>query len=69
MRNNTAHESDADPMYPMPLNIRFSPNKNVRYSSRFRFICAFGNTFDILLEGEGTFEEHLHHPIYPMPGV
>jgi hypothetical protein len=68
-RNATAHQSDADPLYPMPVGIKFSPRKNVRYSSRFRFICEYGNTFDVLLEGEGTYEEHLHQPIFPMPRI
>lgn len=68
-RNLTAHRTDADPLYPMPVSVKFSPKKNVRYSSRFRFFCEYGNYFDVILEGEGTYEEHLHQPIYPMPRV
>lgn len=68
-RNVQAHQSDADPLYPMPVGIKFSPKKNARYSSRYRFICEYGNNFDVILEGEGTFEEHLHQPIYPLPRI
>ena len=68
-RHVNAHQTEADPLYPMPLNILFAPKKNCRYSSRYRFVCEFGNTFDVVLEGEGTYEEHMHRPINPMPKV
>lgn len=57
----------ADANYPMPLTVRFTPKKNAKYSSRFRFTCEFANTFDLVLQGEGTYEEHLHKPLRPMP--
>ena len=64
-QNSTSAESDAK--FPMPLRIKFMPKKNVRYSSRFRFVCEFGNTFDVILQGEGTYEEHEHKPLTPFP--
>ena len=59
--------SAGDPIYPITLAVRFTPTKNIYYSSRFRFSCEYGNTFDLVLEGEGTFEEHMHKPIPPVP--
>lgn len=61
------HQSEADACFPMPLNILFKPKKNVRYTSRFRFSCEFANTFDLVLQGEGTFEENEHRPLNPVP--
>ena len=66
-RHENQHESEADACYPMPLSIRFKPSKNQHYSSRFRFSCEYANTFDLVLQGEGTYEEHLHKPINPTP--
>ena len=57
----------ADAIFPIPINVRFKPKKNQRYSSRFRFSCEYGNTFDIILEGSGTYEEHEHAPLNPIP--
>ena len=53
--------------YPMPITVKFVPKKNVKYTSRFRFICEYGNSFDLVLQGEGTYEEHEHHPLTPVP--
>ncbi len=68
-RHETAHQSEADPLYPMPLSVKFCPSKNTRYSSRFRFVCEYGNTFDVIFEAEGTYEEHMHKPLYPAPRI
>lgn len=57
----------ADPVFPMPISIKFKPKKNVSYSSRFSLVCQYGNTFDVILEGSGTYEEHLHKPLNPVP--
>ncbi len=59
--------SEADARYPMPVTIQFRPSKNVHYCSRFRFTCEFGNSFELVLQGEGTYEEHEHKPINPIP--
>lgn len=67
LRHHDQNESEADACFPMPINVRFSPEKNVHYSSRFRFSCEFANSFDLVLQGEGTYEEHLHQPINPIP--
>jgi hypothetical protein len=64
--NDSATTADAN--YPAPLIIRFTPKKNVIYTSRFRFTTEYGNTFDILLEANGTYEEHEHKPHNPLPG-
>lgn len=60
-------ENTAGACYPMPITILFTPKKNVRYCSRFRFTCEFANSFDLVLQGEGTFEEHEHRPLNPVP--
>ena len=66
-KNGSEHNFEADAKYPLPLIVTFSPARSVRYSSRFRFTCEYGNNFDILLEGDGTYEEHEHKPISPIP--
>lgn len=66
-KHRAPHQNPADACFPMPLNILFTPNRNVRYCSRFRFTCEFANSFDIVLQGEGTYEEHEHKPLNPIP--
>lgn len=66
-RYQTSHQHAIDARYPFPLQIQFTPKKNVKYCSRYRFICEYGNIFDVLLEGAGTYEEHEHNPINPNP--
>ncbi len=53
--------------YPAPILIRFTPKKNIKYGSRFRFTCEYGNSFDLVLQGGGTNEEHEHKPLTPVP--
>jgi hypothetical protein len=70
LKNNqhTATTSTAfEAQYPMPINITFQPKKNVRYCSRYRFTCEFANSFDLVVQGEGTFEENEHRPLNPIP--
>ncbi len=64
---STTSNSENDIHYPMPITVLFNPAKNQRYCSRFRFTCEFANTFDLVLQGEGTYEEHEHRPINPIP--
>lgn len=59
--------ADNDIHYPMPITIIFSPKQNQKYCSRFRFSCEFANTFDLVLQGDGTYEEHEHQPLNPLP--
>ena len=66
-RHHQSKIKEIDPIYPLPITVKFKPGKSTRYSSRFRFSCEFGNTFDVLLEGQGTFEEHEHKPANPHP--
>jgi hypothetical protein len=66
-RHQHSYQHAIDAKYPLPIQIFFKPKKNVKYCSRYRFICEYGNVFDVLLEGEGTYEEHEHHPINPNP--
>ena len=68
-RFEAAAGSDAksDALYPMPVQLLFKPRKNLRYNSRFRFTCEYGNAFDVILQGEGTYEEHEHKPLAPFP--
>jgi hypothetical protein len=67
LKHDTQHATLAEPIYPLPIAIKFSPKKNVRYISRFRFTCEFGNAFDIVIQGSGTYEEHDHNPISSYP--
>jgi hypothetical protein len=67
LRHGGQHESEADACFPLPLKILFAPGSNVHYSSRFRFSCEFANSFDLVLQGAGTYEEHEHKPINPQP--
>ena len=66
-RYDEQQQTIADSCFPMPITIKFHPKKNISYCSRFRFSCEFGNIFDVILQGNGTFEEHLHKPLYPNP--
>eukprot|EP00603_Paraphysomonas_imperforata_P012272 CAMPEP_0114456490 /NCGR_PEP_ID=MMETSP0104-20121206/3660_1 /TAXON_ID=37642 ORGANISM="Paraphysomonas imperforata, Strain PA2" /NCGR_SAMPLE_ID=MMETSP0104 /ASSEMBLY_ACC=CAM_ASM_000202 /LENGTH=2201 /DNA_ID=CAMNT_0001628979 /DNA_START=70 /DNA_END=6675 /DNA_ORIENTATION=- len=66
-RHHKSKVKEIDPIFPLPITVKFKPTKSTRYSSRFRFSCEYGNTFDVLLEGQGTFEEHEHNPKTPHP--
>ena len=65
--SSAASETRSDALYPMPIQISFKPRKNLRYNSRFRFTCEYGNAFDLILQGEGTYEENEHKPLMPFP--
>ena len=65
--SSAASETKSDALYPMPIQIAFKPRKNLRYNSRFRFTCEYGNAFDLILQGEGTYEENEHKPLQPFP--
>lgn len=60
-------DAAANLCYPLPITIKFTPAKNMKYSSRYRFTCEYGNSFDIVIQGEGTYEEHEHNPLTPVP--
>lgn len=66
-RHVEQHKTASDACYPQPIKVYFAPSKSGKYSSRFRFTCEYGNSFDVLLHGSGTFEEHLHAPMHPSP--
>jgi hypothetical protein len=62
------NDSNSDTIhYPMPITVLFNPKQNQKYCSRFRFSCEFANTFDLVLQGEGTYEESEHQPLNPVP--
>ena len=67
-RHENRQPFEADANFPSPVTIQFRPIANKRYGSRFRFTCEFGNSFDVMLYGDGTYEEHEHAPMYPKPG-
>lgn len=67
LKHKQQHQNEADACFPMPITIHFHPKKNVRYCSRFRFSCEFANSFDLVVQGEGTYEEHEHRPLNPIP--
>ena len=66
-RHQEQHKTASDACYPQPVKVRFAPTTKGLYSSRFRFSCDFGNSFDVLLQGRGTFEEMDHAPLRPEP--
>lgn len=66
-KNATGSRQKGDMVKPISIAVRFAPKKNIRYETRFRFSCEFGNSFDVVLSGEGTYEEHLHRPKPPAP--
>ena len=68
-RHDDKQDFEADANFPVPVTIQFRPSQNKKYGSRFRFTCEFGNSFDVMLYGDGTYEEHEHAPLYPKPGA
>ena len=66
IRGPTIQVSDCKSLFPTEILVKFIPKSNIRYSSRIRVKCQYGNSFEILLEGEGTLEEHEHRPLSPM---
>lgn len=66
-RHDDQHRTEADSCFPAPISVTFKPKKNVSYCSRFRFSCEFGNAFDIIVLGQGTYEENEHKPLQPVP--
>lgn len=69
LRQKNDNRQVSDAIYPSPITITFQPKENIRYSSRFRFVCEYGNNFDVILQGNGTYEEHEHKPLRPMPSL
>jgi hypothetical protein len=66
-RHKDQGQFEADACFPLPITVLFKPKGNKKYASRFRFTCEYGNFFDVLLRGNGTFEEHEHEPLQPKP--
>ena len=66
-RHNLQGQFEADARFPLPVEVIFKPKANKKYVSRFRFTCEYGNFFDVILHGNGTFEEHEHAPLQPKP--
>ena len=52
-----ADDAAANPRAPKPVRVTFSPKRNVRYCSRFRFDVHHGESFDVVLQGAGSYEE------------
>ena len=42
---------------PLRINVSFKPDKAVHYRSRFRFVVAKGQSFDVVLYGKGSIKE------------
>ena len=51
------NDAAANPRAPKPVRVTFSPKRNVRYCSRFRFDVHHGESFDVVLQGAGSYEE------------
>eukprot|EP00605_Chrysophyceae_sp_TOSAG23-4_P000478 GSChrysophyteH1.ASY1.ANO1.537.1 assembled CDS len=66
-RHNSQGQFEADARFPLPVEVIFKPKDNKKYASRFRFTCEYGNFFDLMLYGNGTFEEFEHNPLQPKP--
>jgi len=66
-RHDNQGKFEADARYPQAIQVQFRPKDNKVYMSRFRFNCEYGNQFDVLLHGHGTYEEHEHMPLRPKP--
>ena len=47
-----------NPRHPRAITVKFNPNLDRRYRSRFRFEVEEGSGFDVLLAGRGTYEEN-----------
>ena len=46
---------------PFEMNVTFQPGTSKRYSTTFRFVVEKGNSFDLTLSGQGTFDEDFIH--------
>jgi hypothetical protein len=66
-RYKSQGQFEADARFPLPIEAIFKPKGDKKYVSRFRFICEYGNFFDVILSGNGTYEEHEHMPLQPKP--
>ena len=51
------NDAAANPRAPKPVKVTFAPKRNVRYCSRFRFDVHHGESFDVVLQGAGSYEE------------
>ena len=51
------NDAAANPRAPKPVRVTFAPKRNVRYCSRFRFDVHHGESFDVVLQGAGSYEE------------
>ena len=54
--------TDHDPRVPRPITVTFRPTRNKKYCARFRFHVECGESFDVVLQGEGTYEEDTLQP-------
>jgi hypothetical protein len=57
LAQSLANDAAANPRAPKPVKVTFSPKRNVRYCSRFRFDVHHGESFDVVLQGAGSYEE------------
>ena len=57
LAQSLADDAAANPRAPKPVKVTFAPKRNVRYCSRFRFDVHHGESFDVVLQGAGSYEE------------
>ncbi|CAH0377858.1 unnamed protein product [Pelagomonas calceolata] len=57
LAQSLTNDAAANPRAPKPVRVTFSPKRNVRYCSRFRFDVHHGESFDVVLQGAGSYEE------------
>ena len=57
LSQSLANDAAANPRAPKPVRVTFAPKRNVRYCSRYRFNVHHGESFDVVLQGAGSYEE------------
>jgi hypothetical protein len=57
LAQSLTNDAAANPRAPKPVKVTFAPKRNVRYCSRFRFDVHHGESFDVVLQGAGSYEE------------
>ena len=43
---------------PQKIQIQFKPKQNILYKSKFRFTCKNGISCDLIVKGQGSYEEN-----------
>ena len=49
---------DEEQLLPQKIQLQFKPKQNILYKSKFRFICKNGISCDLIVKGQGSYEEN-----------